>query len=139
MTPPAPAPAPAPKRRFFSDGRGIWYIDRLWPHADGLPTEDLAIADVRELDEVCWFNDTWGVRPTCRLVIEHCQRILAADLSYPVMLTPDGSILDGVHRIAKALMNGQTTVKAVRIREMPPPDETLSPDDPRYKAPAPDG
>jgi hypothetical protein len=125
-----------PKRRFFSDGRGIWYIDRLWPLADGLPVEDLAISQVRELDEVCWFNDTWGVRPTCRLVIEHCQRILAADLSYPVILGPDGSVLDGVHRIAKAWLNGQTTVKAVRIPTLPPADETISPDDPRYEAPA---
>lgn len=120
------------KRRFYSDGRGIWYIDRIWPLVAGLPEEDLAIDQVRELDEVCWFDDRWGVRPTCRLVIEHCQRIMAADMSYPVIVGPGGMVLDGVHRIAKAMLTGHATVRAVRLAELPPPDETLSPDDPRY-------
>lgn len=129
---------PAPKRRFYSDGRGIWYIDRLWTLAAGLPEEELPIDQVRQLDEVTWFSERWGVRPTCRLVIEHCKRILDADLSYPVILDPRGYVLDGVHRIGKAMLAGQSTVRAVRIRIMPPPDETLRPDDPRYESPSPD-
>jgi len=124
-----------PHRRFYSDGRGIWYIDRFWKLAEGLPTEDLVVEKVPVLDEVCWFSERWGKRPTCRAVIEHCQRILAADMSYPVILAPNGDVLDGVHRIAKAMAHGQTTVKAVRLSQMPPPDEMLSPDDPRYEAP----
>lgn len=128
-----------PHRRFYSDGRGIWYIDRFWKLAEGLPVEDLEIEKVRELDEVCWFSERWGKRPTCRAVIEHCQRILAADMSYPVILSPDGGVLDGIHRIAKAMAQGERTVKAVRIKEMPPPDEVLSPDDPRYDAQPPTG
>jgi len=122
------------RRYFFSDGRGIWYIDRLWIAAAGLPVEDLPISRVRELDEVCWFSDVWGKKPTCRAVIEHCQRILAADLSHPVILSPKGEVLDGVHRIAKALLAGQTTVRAVRLPAMPPPDDTIQPGDPRYEA-----
>lgn len=122
-----------PKRRFYSDGRGVWYIDRRWPLADGLPVEDLPIDQVRELDEVCWFSDVWGVRPTCRAVIDHCRRILDADMSYPVILGPGGIVLDGVHRIAKAMMRGDATVRAVRIEILPPPDEQISPDDPRYE------
>lgn len=124
-----------PKRRFYSDGRGIWYIDRIWPLVAGLPEEDLPIDQVRELDEVCWFSDAWGVRPTCRLVIEHCQRILAADLSYPVIMGPGGIMLDGVHRTAKAMLEGRTSVRAVRLHALPPPDEVLQPDDPRYEPP----
>ncbi len=127
-----------PKRRFYSDGRAIWYIDRIWPLAAGLPQEDLPIDQVRELDEVTWFSETWGVRPTCRLVIEHCRRILDADMSYPVILGPGGFVLDGIHRIAKAMIEGRTSVRAVRILAMPPPDETLSPSDPRYEAPKTD-
>ena len=126
---------PQPQRRFYSDGRGIWYIDRFWQLAEGLPTEDLVVEKVPVLDEVCWFSERWGKRPTCRAVIEHCQRILAADMSYPVILAPNGDVLDGVHRIAKAMTHGQATVKAVRLSKMPPPDELLSPDDPRYAAP----
>jgi hypothetical protein len=131
-------PSPPPKRRFCSDGRSIWYIDRLWPLAAGLPEEDLPIDQVRELDQVCWFGEAWGARPTCRLVIEHCQRILDADGSYPIIVGPDGSVLDGMHRVAKAVLEGRASVRAVRVRTMPPPDETLRPDDPRYDQSVPD-
>ena len=130
-------PQPTP-RRFYSDGRGIWYIDRIWPLVEGLAEEDLPIESVKQLDEVCWFDEKWGVRPTCRQVIDHCRRILVADLSYPIILVEhDGEwcVLDGVHRVAKALLNGQTTVRAVRLHALPEPDEVLSPADPRYKPP----
>src|SRR5438552_1103562 len=116
---------PPARRYFFSDGRAIWYIDRLWLAAKDLSVEDLPISQVRELDEVCWFSDVWGKRATCRAVVEHCQRIMAADLSFPVILSPKGEMLDGVHRVAKALLAGQTTVRAVRLLTMPPPDEHL--------------
>ncbi len=122
------------KRRFYSDGRGIWYIDRLWALAAALPVEDLHISEVKVLDEVCWFSDVWGVKPTCRAVIDHCRRIMDADLRYPVIVGPNGDILDGVHRIGKAMLRGDTVVRAVKIKELPPPDETISPDDPRYEA-----
>ena len=81
-----------------------------------------AVEQVRELDEVTWFSEVWGRRPTCRAVIEHCQRIMAADLSYPVIFAPEGPphhgcILDGMHRIAKtmaeALKSG--SVSPIRI------------------------
>jgi hypothetical protein len=73
--------------------------------------------------------------PTCRAVIEHCKRIMDADMSYPVIVGPNGDILDGVHRIAKAMLGGATSVRAVRIRALPAPDEVIAPDDPRYEAP----
>jgi hypothetical protein len=131
--------ADPPSRRSFSDGRAIWYIEGIWAAAEGLPVEELSIDAVRELDEVCWFSEAWGKRPTCRAVIAHCQRMLGADLSYPVILGPKGEVLDGVHRIAKALLAGETKVRAVRLPVMPPEDERIPPDDPRYEAAPADG
>lgn len=127
-------PPASTRRYFFSDGRAIWYIDRLWLAAKDLPIEDLPVSQVRELDEVCWFSDAWGKKPTCRAVIEHCQRIMAADLSFPIILSPKGEVLDGVHRIAKAMLAGQMSVRAVRFTTMPPPDDLIPPGDPRYEA-----
>ncbi len=122
-------------RRFYSNGRAIWFIDTIWAAArgGGLSEFDFPIADIPILDEVCWFSDVWGKKPTCRAVIEHCQRIMAADLAYPVILAPNGDVLDGVHRIAKAMLAGQTSVRAVRLPAMPPPDELIPPTDPRYE------
>lgn len=51
----------------------------------------------------------------------HVARTLSADLSFPIILAPDGSILDGFHRIAKALLK-KRSVKYVKLRELPEAD-----------------
>jgi len=43
-------------------------------------------------------------------------------LSTPIILNPDGRVLDGNHRVAKAMLERHRTIKAVRIIEMPEPD-----------------
>ena len=52
----------------------------------------------------------------------HVKRCLAVDLSIPIILCPDGSVLDGYHRITMALAQGLDFVMAYRLKEMPPPD-----------------
>lgn len=51
--------------------------------------------------------------------IDHCKDTLNADLSYPIILAPDNFILDGKHRVAKAIIKGKKHIKAVRFEEMP--------------------
>jgi hypothetical protein len=67
----------------------------------------------------CWFH---GKGPTCRAVAEHARRIIAADLSHPVILAADGSLMDGGHRIAKAYLLGHETIQARRFVTDPEPD-----------------
>ncbi len=61
-------------------------------------------------------------RPTCRAVVEHLQRIEAADLADPIILSPDGYVIDGMHRVAKAFLAGRASIPAVRLGEYPEPD-----------------
>jgi hypothetical protein len=136
MTPRSPSPRP----RLYSNGQHLWLVTTLWAAAEGLPAQDLPVATLAklpELDEVCWFSDAWGKRPTCRAIIDHARRIRDADLSYPIILGPNNELLDGMHRIAKAMLDGHATIRAVRLPAMPPPDESLRADDPRYEAPSP--
>jgi hypothetical protein len=44
------------------------------------------------------------------------------DLSCPIILSSDGWVMDGVHRVGKALLEGRERVQAVRLRSDPPPD-----------------
>ena len=67
----------------------------------------------------CWFK---GKAPTCRQVAEHARRINAANLSYPVLLSCGGGLMDGGHRIAKAFLQGEHTVQARRFVIDPDPD-----------------
>ena len=101
-------------------GLDAWDVDRLIALAEGLPAEPVDVADIAEIDSEYWF-DEWQ-RPTVRSIVEHVRLIAEADLSYPVILGPDGRVMDGMHRIARALVEQREVVDAVRLPELPPPD-----------------
>ncbi len=54
----------------------------------------------------------------------HVEAVNTADLSYPIILDEDGDIMDGRHRLMKALLNGDKTIKAVRFDNNPTPCRT---------------
>jgi hypothetical protein len=81
----------------------------------------VTVDSVREVDTVYWFDDS-TVAPTVRAVAEHARLMLDADLSFPVILGPDGRVMDGMHRIARALLDGRKRVSAVRFQILPEPD-----------------
>ncbi|MCG7904389.1 MAG: hypothetical protein JAY60_18430 [Candidatus Thiodiazotropha weberae] len=60
---------------------------------------------------------------TLREMVMHMQAVERADLSYPIILDEDGEVMDGRHRIMKALLKGEKTIKAVRFDENPAPCE----------------
>lgn len=99
--------------------RAHWWSERLWRLAEELTVERVAIDEIAEFDMDCWFK---GIAPTCRDVAIHARRICQADLSHPVILAADGQLMDGGHRIAKAWLQGDTQVNAVRFRKDPEPD-----------------
>jgi hypothetical protein len=47
------------------------------------------------------------VRPTVRAVVAHARLMLDAGVSFPVILGPDGRVMDGMHRIARVLLGGR--------------------------------
>ncbi len=101
--------------------RYIWYTERLWKLAQDLPEHDVDVERFVELDRDCWFGE--GSAPSIRAVAEHCRRINEADPRIPVIINDNGRLMDGGHRLARALFEGRKTVKAVRFVEMPEPDE----------------
>ena len=59
---------------------------------------------------------------TCEELAGHVKKVVMADLRYPILLSPDGRVMDGAHRIAKAILTGKPTVKARRFRTWPRPE-----------------
>ena len=57
-------------------------------------------------------------------VARHMERANETELKYPIILSASGCIMDGWHRILKALIQKKTTIKAVRFTEDPIPDYT---------------
>ncbi len=57
-----------------------------------------------------------------REFVGHIQKVLDADLTYPIILDDEGYVMDGRHRIAKALLEGHESIKFVRFEKTPGPD-----------------
>jgi hypothetical protein len=78
--------------------------------------------------EVFILNDemfyAWDVRFTA--VEEHRE-------SYPVILSSEGRIMDGMHRVLKVLNQGESHIRAVRFTADPEPDFVgVDPDELQY-------
>lgn len=113
--------------RLTPQGRLVWFVERLWRLARDLPVQQIPLDEIAEFDQDCWFGSR---PPTCRAVADHARRIVEANLDYPIILSAEGHLIDGGHRIAKAYLLGNTTIAAVQFASDPEPDYILPPDAP---------
>lgn len=103
-----------------ASGLDAWDVDRLIEVTAALPVEEVPLEDIAEIDSLYWFDER--EHPTVRKVVEHLRLVQEVDLSYPVILGPGNRVMDGMHRVAKALLEGRSSITAVRLREVPEPD-----------------
>jgi hypothetical protein len=106
---------------FRQSNRGLlaWDVDRLVQLSSDLPRKRVPLTKIRELDEA-WSGDEES--PTWRAMVEHLKLIDAADLSFPIILSLSGAVMDGMHRVAKAARQGRIEIEAVQFEEDPEPD-----------------
>jgi hypothetical protein len=103
----------------FHDARGTWQVETLWAASADVPIEMVPTDTLRHhLDTPCWEAEPM----TPAEVVSHAQRILNADLNYPILLSQYGHIMDGVHRLCKAVLYGHPYVQVRRFTLDPPPD-----------------
>lgn len=104
---------------YSGDEEHYWRIETLWAAAEGLPGEEVP------LDAIPWREDgchVLGDPPSWGALADHCRRAMRVDGSYPVILGPEEQVMDGMHRIVRAFVEGRTTIRIVRLAEVPPPD-----------------
>lgn len=101
----------------------VCHTEKLWEATKDFPVINVEIESLKHLDGVCWFDDEFP--PTLRNVVEHFVRMERVDTDHPIILDPIGQLFDGAHRVAKAMARGQSTIKAVQLTEVPPPDEIV--------------
>jgi hypothetical protein len=105
------------------NGYDAWDVGHLIELSSDLPVEQILLDSIRELDTVYWFGAD-GSPSTVRIMVRHMQRINEVDLSYPVILNAEGRIMDGMHRVARCLLEGRSRIAAVRFVVQPEPDHT---------------
>ena len=100
----------------------VWRIQGLWESARELPIEMIPLdyfAHLLDEPQPGWVG---GGAPTLREVAQRAKRIYEADLSCPVIISAEGYLMDGKHRLAKASLLGMKKIAAVRFRQNPAPD-----------------
>jgi hypothetical protein len=85
---------------FRPSPRGLlaWDVDRLIEQSTHLPRRLVPLRHIRELDQE-WFRNT-----------------------YPIILSADGAVMDGMHRVAKARDEGREHIEAVQFERDPDAD-----------------
>jgi hypothetical protein len=104
------------------EGLDAWDVDRLIRLSADLPAADVPLESITEVDTVYWFHGGDTDLPTVRSIVGHIRMIQAVDPSHAVILGSDGRVMDGMHRIARAMLDGRTTIAAVRFATDPEPD-----------------
>jgi hypothetical protein len=105
--------------RQSSQGLLSWDVDRLVELSRNLPRKSIPLNSIKELDQV-WFGE--DERPTWRSMLDHIKLIADADSSFPIILSSSGAVMDGMHRVARAVLEGLIEVEAVQFVEDPEPD-----------------
>ena len=112
-------------------GTDAWDVDRLVDLARALPVKQIPVDSIWQIDSA-----HWG-RVTPRDLAEHVRLIAETDPSYPIILSADGRVMDGMHRVVKAIMGGHTTIAAIQFEVQPEPDfRNCRPEDLSYEEPS---
>ena len=102
-----------PKDQYAHIGRHKWAVSRLIELSRNFPVMEIPL---NHLNVYCKYNGL-----TLREMAMHMKAVDAADLSFPIILDEDGELMDGRHRIIKAMITNAETIKAVRFDENPSP------------------
>ena len=116
-----PGPMLRPQYHFRSRAAGAldaWWVPRLLRAAEHLPLNTVDPKRFAELDQHHW-GDT---QLTPNQILEHTRLINAADTRFPIILDADGRIMDGMHRVCRAVLDGQSSLPARQFTTDPEPD-----------------
>ena len=122
------------KQYNFQPGRNgldAWDVHNLIQASVDLPVKDVPLDSITDVDTDFWFK--FGPAPTVRRIIDHVRLIEEVDVSFPIILGADGRVMDGMHRVARAILEGRPAIRAVQFVTEPEPDyKNCSPEDLPY-------
>ncbi len=120
-TPPKQALRKQYHSRLIDGDRHVWDVHRLIRLSRDCPVERIPLSEIAELDSLWWFRDATD-RPTPRAIAQHLRLVDQTDLTYPILLCQNGQLMDGMHRVVKALSLGHPDIAAQRLSPTPAPD-----------------
>lgn len=106
--------------RKSENGLLAWDVLKLIRLSKDFEVVQVPLSEIRELKETYWFG--LGAPPISEDIAQHAKQIYEADISYPIILCPEGRVMDGMHRVCKAFLEAHQTISAVRFTELHEPD-----------------
>lgn len=100
------------KDQIFQDGKKVWKVVTLIEASKDLPVEEMPVSGI----------NSYNLLPemkTMKAFVAKIKKVQNVDLSYPIILDEEGYVMDGRHRIAKAMLNDEKTIKFVRFDVTP--------------------
>ncbi len=108
----------SPDVQYYESSGNSWSVSRLFELSRNLPVMEVPLEHLYmayEYDNVSLLD-----------MVMHMQAVNDADLSKPIILSENGVIMDGRHRLMKALLTGQNSIKCVRFERTPQPCTTTN-------------
>ena len=107
---------------FRKSDRGLlaWDVLKLIELSRGFDVIEVPLSEIQELKETYWFG--LGAPPTSVDIALHARQIYEADISFPIILCPQGRLMDGMHRVCKAFLERRKTISAVKFVELHEPE-----------------
>ena len=102
-----------PEDQMCQIGVHHWSVSRLMQLSKDLPIKEVPLDYLN-----VWHNYE---KLSLRNLVMHMKAVQAADLDCPIIVDEDGEIMDGRHRIMKAMLLGIETIKVVRFQRNPSP------------------
>lgn len=96
----------------FKDGKMVWKVLRLIMLAKELEPFDIPLHHLN-------IHHLHPAINTTNEFVSHIKRVIDADMSCPIILDEEGYVMDGRHRVAKALLEKHNSIKAVRFETTP--------------------
>jgi hypothetical protein len=102
----------------YHDDKNIYSVDMMIAYLNtvGLETSQIPVSELtQQLDEKVWGD--WSpatvlAKMDLKKYAEDANRIRKADMKYPIIVTKKLVIVDGYHRVAKAVLKDQKYIKA---------------------------
>ena len=105
-------------------GNKIWYVSTLVELSKTMPIETRKVEDIRAIKLNLPLLKNHGV--THVELAYHMKVAMEANMDYPILLGRDGRILDGHHRLIKAIALGVPEIKVVQFKIDPEPDKIVA-------------
>ena len=99
-----------------------WDLKDIWEASKNLKVEQIKVStlwDSRYKKAWCWQHEDEEINNL--FFLHHMKRVLNSDLNYPIILSEENLIFDGVHRLMKAKHLGLEYIDCVRFSKDPKP------------------